>query len=96
MDIKTILKCGTDLKRILKKGNFSCCEVLKEMLNLLNHQGNTNQKTTCRFHLMPIKMCKINKTKELMMAGMWSKESIHPFLLCVQTSTTKCDISSGR
>jgi hypothetical protein len=36
---------------------------MKKMLSVINHQGNAN-KTTMRYHLTPVRMAIIKKTKD--------------------------------
>ena len=37
------IKNGVQIETDLKRGNLNGCETLKEMFNILSHQGNANQ-----------------------------------------------------
>jgi hypothetical protein len=50
-------------QRIFSRGTSNCWKTFKEMFNILNYQGNTNQ-TYLRFHLISDRMAKVNNTSD--------------------------------
>ena len=79
-------------QRILNRGILSGQESLKEMFNILSHQGKANQIDP-EIHLTLIRMAKIENSGDDTLMRMWRKRKTLLLLVGLQISTTTLEIN---
>ena len=58
------------------------------MLNITSHQRDANIKTMMRYHLTPVRIAIINKSKTIVLVRMWRKGNPHALLVRLKIGAT--------
>jgi hypothetical protein len=80
-------------QRILNSGNSNGKEALKEMINILSHQGNANQNNSEVPSDTHQNSWDQKLKGQLRLARIWSKGETPPLLVGMQTCTTTLEIN---
>ena len=63
------------------------------MLNITSHQRDANIKTMMRYHLTPVRIAIINKSKTIVLVRMWRKWIPSTLLVGMQTGAATVENS---